>query len=291
MPVIKPSLQQLNPLNQLPTLESTIVGGAERAVFGFLFPSKNPQNRVQPPLQNQQFNIQKFVTNLHQHNETARTDKFDVIFTLPSGLLHSGYLPQGISMKDLNLQCEVSELPGRDIGTVDYHQSSFIQRMPHLNQYGQASFTFIVTGDMWEKKLLDTWMDFMIPSRTGLVNYALDSSGRNNWETDIQCNQYDSAGQLAYQAILYDALPTSISPLNQSWDNDSIHRLNVTFQFKKWNTIDSFVNHAAPFSAHPLQGPSPPGFISTVANALIPPADARVLNDNVITQTLVKSKF
>jgi hypothetical protein len=180
----------------------------------------------------QAFNINNFVQNLAQHKETARADKFDVMIPIPSGIL-----PQGVaasaSMQQLNLQCETSELPGRDIQMLEYTNHAFTRRLPHTNNYGTQNFTFIVTGDMWEKQFFDAWMDYMVPALTGLVNYPL-VGGQPQYEVDITCNQYDSTGNLSYSVKLLDAIPVSVSALQQSWDNDSIHKLNVVFAYRKW---------------------------------------------------------
>jgi len=221
------------------------------------------------PQVNPNFSIQNFIHNLSQHNETARTDKFDVHLIPPAAVAnYIGLSPKTIGL-GLSLQCETSELPGRDIQMVDYVTHAFIRRVPHMNQYGQASFTFICTGDFWEKKFFDGWLDYMIPAQTGLVNYPMDANNNRNYETDINLQQYDMAGNQIYQATLIDATPVSMSPLNQSWDNDSIHRLIVNFQFRKWTTSKMSFNQATTFSS-PNQQILPnavSGIISTVASA------------------------
>jgi hypothetical protein len=209
------------------------------------------------------FDIGSFISNMDNHDATSHADKFDVMFNIPVGLQNSGLLAAGINMNDLTLQCEVSELPGRDIAMVEYRKYAFIERIPHHNQYGQASFTFIVTGDMWEKIFIDTWMDFMIPAQNGLVNYAIDGSMNRNYETDITCNQYDLTGNVAYSVLLIDAAPISCSALGQDWNNDSIHRLNVSFQFRKWTSIATTYNQTMPGIGAPTPIMTPSGTLST----------------------------
>jgi hypothetical protein len=175
-----------------------------------------------------EFNIDEFRTNITAHGELARSDKFNVYMTVPTVI--SG----GINPAELTLQCEASELPSRDIQQIEYRHYGFIKRIPHMNQYGQATFTFIVTGDMWEKRLFDRWMDVMIPTQTGLVTYPLDASSMAVYETTIQINQYNVNGEPIYSAVLIDAIPTSVSPLSLDWSADQPHKLTVTFNFRKW---------------------------------------------------------
>ncbi len=185
---------------------------------------------------NTDFSINNFLQNLKQHNETARTDKFDVMMTPPAFVANYAGISPATAARGFKLQCEISELPGRDIQMTEYTIHAFIQRVPHMNHFGAANFTFICTGDFWEKKFFDAWIDSMIPVATGLVNYPLDPNNQRQYETDIYINQYDMTGEAIYGATIIDAAPVSVGVLNQSWDNDSIHRLNVSFQFRKWQT-------------------------------------------------------
>lgn len=177
-----------------------------------------------------QFNIDEFRTNLSAHGEVARMDKFNVVIIVPPVV----QLASGTSLRELSLQCEVSELPARDVTHIEYRHYGYIRRIPHTNQYGQATFTFIVSGDMWEKRLFDRWLDIMTPTNSGLVSYPLDAQGNQIYEAPITINQYNANGQWIYGAQLIDAIPTSISPLGLDWSSDQPHKLTVTFNFRKW---------------------------------------------------------
>lgn len=59
-------------------------------------------------------------------------------------------------------------------------------------------------------------------------------------------NQQDvtkSQPNMIYECVLEDAMPISMSSLPLNWSDDSIHRLQVTFAYKKWksNSEDQFV--------------------------------------------------
>jgi hypothetical protein len=224
--------------NIIPTLPIPTVTAS---IGGFSFKLGAVQ-QVGPtnPNATQRFNINGFLHNLSAHNETARTDKYDVMIPLPAGL-PSPPMSGAAVQRALSLQCEVSELPGRDIQMLEYKTHAFIRRIPHQIQYGTQSFTFLVTGDMWEKKFFDSWMDYMVPAQTGLVTYP-DVSHVKQYEVDITCNQYDSKGRLVYAVNLLDAAPISIGALNQSWDNDSIHKLTVVFAYRKWTSSQTTYN-------------------------------------------------
>jgi hypothetical protein len=180
----------------------------------------------------QGFDIDAFRNHFSNYHEVAKTDKFDVSIAIPQQVADSS----GYGMRELALQCEVSELPGRDITLIEYRHYGFTKRIPHVNQYNHITFTFFCTGDLVEKKLFDRWMDLMIPAQTGLVNYAEDSSGTPVYESDIILNQYTNSGALAYSVNLVSALPTSVTAMAQSWQDDSVHRLSVTFAYLKWTS-------------------------------------------------------
>lgn len=180
-----------------------------------------------------QFNIDDFRANLSAHGEVARGDKFNVVIMIPSVIGTAS----GTTMRELTLQCEAAELPSRDINLIEFRHYAFIKRIPHQNQYGQATFTFLCTGDMWEKRLFDRWLDVMVPTNSGLVTYSMDSSLQSVYEAPIYINQFSSTGEVIYTAKLIDAIPTSISALGLDWSSgDQVHRLQVTFNFRKWES-------------------------------------------------------
>lgn len=209
-------------------------GNAQTAgVLGLILPEALAFAGLAPFPGTSPFNIDQFRTNLTAHREVAKVDKFDVTILIPIILQQYG------QASDLVLQCEAAEFPGRDITMIEYRHYGFIRRIPHQNQYGQASFTFYCAGDMWEKKMFDQWMESMIPTNTGLVSYPEDQNGGHRYDTSIFVNQYDMTGALQYQVKLEEAMPTSISPLGANWQSDDIHRLSVNFVFKKWSTVDT----------------------------------------------------
>jgi hypothetical protein len=201
-----------------------------RAVFGSL-PGRpagsNPYNKGGG------FDINSFRHHFELHGEVSKSDKFDVLISVPAEV------SQGTTMRDLSLQCEVSELPSRDIEMIEFKHYAFTKRIPRLNQYNHVTFTFLCTGDMIEKKLFDRWLDIMIPVNTGLVNYPQDESGNFKYLGDVYINQRDTQNRLRYTVRLFNALPIGTAAMQQNWADDSIHRLSVTFAFEKWLSGDT----------------------------------------------------
>lgn len=184
------------------------------------------------------FSIEDFRQHFNENNETARADKFEVIISVPP------FVAGGVTNRDLALQCEASELPGRDVSMIEYRHHSFIQRIPHFNSYGLASFTFYCTGDMIEKKLFDRWFDIMVPATVGLVQYPIGADDLPVYHADIVTRQYDNRGGNVYSTRLFDAIPVSMSPIAQNWSDDSIMRLQINFAFTKWMSEQNTYNPA-----------------------------------------------
>ena len=124
------------------------------------------------------FDVNKFLANFDAHGGFARSSKFEAKIFLPSPL------SQASSLEALSLQCETAELPGYAVNTVEqkiFGAPTYIAATP---SFGDISLTFICAGDLWEKKIFDSWMDMIVPKTTYLVNY------KNNYTTNIEIHQY-----------------------------------------------------------------------------------------------------
>jgi hypothetical protein len=177
--------------------------------------------------------INTFRQHFSKYNEVSKSDKFNVHIPIPKQI-------QGTSSfgtKELSLQCEMAELPSRDLQVVEYRHHAFTKRIPHMNQYNHASFTFYCTGDLLEKLLFDRWINYMVPAEgddVGLVRYPQDEADTLTYESDILVNQYDNQNNMTYSVKLIQAMPISVAAMSQNWADDSVHRLTVTFAFLKW---------------------------------------------------------
>jgi hypothetical protein len=179
------------------------------------------------------FNIQNFIGHIGKYNELARADKFDVTIPLPRSLRAEQF-----GSRELQFQCEAAELPGRNITMIEYRHHAFTERVPHITNFTDVNLTFLCNNRFEEKKFFDKWLNSMIPINTGLVKYYFSDSGENSFTSEIKIRQYDLTGKKIYNCTLIEAIPTAISPLTLSWSDDTIHRLQVSFSFKKWKTDD-----------------------------------------------------
>jgi hypothetical protein len=177
-------------------------------------------------------------------------------------------------MQDLSLVCEISELPGKDINMIEFRHYGFTKRIPHINQYGQITFTFICAGDLYEKQLFDRWMDYMLPAQTGIIQYPQDSTRNFVYASQIAINQRDNLNNIAYTVNLFNAMPVSISPMSQNWQDDSVHRLSVTFVYEKWTSVSTTftspaTNLGIPSGVNPSSGNNSTGAVNNYDNSII----------------------
>lgn len=124
------------------------------------------------------FNVNKFISNFDKHGGYAKSSKFDVRIALPSAVTGLG------TTEELSLQCEAAELPGYVVNTSEskiYGAPTYVAATP---SFGEITLTFICAGDLWEKKLFDAWLNFIIPKDSYLVQY------KDNYQTNITIYQY-----------------------------------------------------------------------------------------------------
>lgn len=206
------------------------------------------------------FKVSDFLSHFNKHNDFAKTSKFDVRINAPKGLTDLSI------MKDLRFQCETTELPGYSINAVDnrlYGVSTPVASAP--TSFSDITLTFICAGDMWERKVFDRWMNFIVPINNYNVRYKED------YCSDISINQYtdiaasdkqttiSSEQQLIYSIKLFNAFPISTGAMGLNWADDNFHRLTVTFKYDYW--LPNF-NINAPIDIQnkqtPASGSTPP---------------------------------
>lgn len=130
------------------------------------------------------FNVNKFINNLDKHGGIAKSSKFDVRINLPAAITGLG------TTEELSLQCEAAELPAYAVNTVEskiYGAPTYVAATPSFNE---ISMTFVCSGDFWEKKLFDAWIDYIIPKNSYLVNY------KENYQTGVTIYQYNEGASL-----------------------------------------------------------------------------------------------
>lgn len=154
----------------------------------------------------------------------SRPSRFDVNIPIPLTLL-----PYISTSRNLNYRCESTNLPGKTLATTEQKIGSTpVEKYPYQTTFNDIDMTFIVDGDMSEKKFFDAWLNYINPS----YNYNFKYKG--DYVTTITVNQYDVSNQLTYSVDLIDAFPISVNQMDLDWSSDGYHKLNVTFAYTQW---------------------------------------------------------
>jgi hypothetical protein len=138
--------------------------------------------------------------------------------------------------KLVSLFCEISNLPGISINTKGLRIYGPAYQRPVSAEFGgeAINMTFYVDSDFHVKKYFDDWIFKVVNPNSFNVQYE------DNYKSDITIRQLNEKNQITYQVKLIDAFPRAINmmDLNMASDNQ-VHKLNVTFSYRKWVTRDS----------------------------------------------------
>ena len=137
--------------------------------------------------------------------------------------------------RNLALQCESAELPGKTMQTADVKIYGPTFKVPYQTQYSDTSLTFLCTNEFYERKLFDRWMEAIHPTDTN--NLRFPKGDKSRYMTNIKIIQYDDFIKQIYAVELIDAFPIGVAPQSLSWADDSFHRLQISFAYQKYRTI------------------------------------------------------
>jgi hypothetical protein len=188
-------------------------------------------------------NISDFMSSFTK--DLARPNRFEVNISIPNGLRpNPGVVLTGDGITDedvrlLTLRCETAELPSRTFTTAEQKfGSNPIEKYPYHTIYNDLTLTFIVSGDMQEKRIFDKWMNKIMPSINFNPQYKYNNS-TPNYVSTIRVTQFSlRKDEPIYQINLYDAYPISVNQMDLDWSSDSHHKLTVVFAYTYWEPVE-----------------------------------------------------
>lgn len=146
--------------------------------------------------------------------------------------------------RGLNLMVEQTEMPGKNLTTSDIKYNGDFYRHAYAIVYGMLPFTFKVSRDMYEKNIIDEWMNLIVDPRTHEVQYMDD------YVVDITINQLDEQDNVVYSVLLKDAFPTTCNPLtNSNEEMNVVHKLMCMFSYRRWERIGERENQKGPYAS------------------------------------------
>lgn len=187
--------------------------------------------------------------------DLAKANRFDVSIPIPLVLI-----PYRNIARTLSLRCESTNLPSRTFSTTEQKfGSNPVEKYPYMSNYNDVEMTFIVSGNMEEKKFFDAWMEYINPT------YKYDFRYKTDYISTLQINQYDELNNLTYSVNIIDAYPIAVNQMDLNWGSTDYHKLTVVFANSYWqnNSLQSvgsslaqnFISQvAAGFSPKPFRG-------------------------------------
>jgi hypothetical protein len=162
---------------------------------------------------------------------------------------------------------ESTQIPGKNITTSEIKYNGDYYKIPYANVYDAHDIVFRCSRDMYEKNILDLWMEYIFNPKTHAVGYTDD------YATNITINQLNEQDEVVHSVILLDAFPTLCAPIAMSnEDRDSYATLQTQWMYRRWIKAEDNVdvtNGVSSLSQTPL-GP-------IVAPILSNPAAQRAL--------------
>lgn len=99
---------------------------------------------------------------LKNRGSLTMANRYRVVVNIPS--LVAAKIEYSRGAEALNLMCDATGLPGRQIMTLDYQAQKQVIKIPYGFINEDVTFTFMLTGDYFAKKVFDAWssavMDF-----------------------------------------------------------------------------------------------------------------------------------
>ena len=127
--------------------------------------------------------------------------------------------------------CEAAEIAGRGLQTLDMRYYGPSYKLPFMSQYNDMNLSFIVRGEMQEKKLFDNWHNAINPTSTYDFEYS------SEYATTIDIYTFTETGEAVYSQSFKEAWPLMVNPIQTIWGDDQIARLPITFTYRRWLTI------------------------------------------------------
>jgi len=154
----------------------------------------------------------------------ARSNRFEVIFSLPPALFELGNVTD--NAQKISLLAQSCSLPGRTIDTISRKNVRQSVKVPSGYSQEDITMTFLLTNDYFAKRLIDRWVNSSVDQETYRVSYD------NYYCSDILINQIDTEDKKVYSVKLLRAWPVSYESITLSHENENdVVKLSVTFTY------------------------------------------------------------
>ena len=146
-------------------------------------------------------------------------------------------IPIGINDRQLDFMCEQVDIAGRSVQSI-MNLEYGIRREVAYNApaYNPLNLTFICTGELKEKRLLDQWNNIIVDSTQGFDVAYYDEYAKGSLEvTTLKPDGLSESHSVHYREV-YPKTVQSVQ-LNHSTQN-TVLRVNAEFQYAYFETSD-----------------------------------------------------
>ena len=138
--------------------------------------------------------------------------------------------------RDVSLLCESCTLPGRSITTIEKQNVKQAVKVPYSFLNEDVTFTFILTGDYYMRKMFDNWSNLVFDTNKYEMRYP------ESYTTDVRIAQLNKSNVPVYTVKLEKAYPTGINAI--ALDNtaeNSIQKVIVNMTYENF-IVEGFVD-------------------------------------------------
>ena len=177
-----------------------------------------------------QFNVSGFSSAI-QKLGLANPNKFKVDITFPENITGVN----NATLRELSLMCESISIAGRGVQTMLDLQYGLRKEIAYnAPVYQPITLSFLCSGELKEKQLLDKWNNFIVPNNKGK---GFDVAYYKDYVGTLTVYLLDSDGKtVKYTQTYMEAYPKTVNSieLNHSTTN-SLVRVTADFQYAYWN--------------------------------------------------------
>ena len=181
------------------------------------------------------FNVDGFTSTINTMG-LANPNKFKVTIATPETLKQAD-----ATLRNLSLMCETVSIAGRGVQTMLDLQYGLRREIAYnAPVYNPISLSFLCSGELKEKQILDKWNNHIVPNKGG---YGFDVAYYNDYKGTVTVELLDSDGVTSkYTQIYMEAYPKTVNAieLNHSTQN-SVARITADFQYAYWKSPNNGV--------------------------------------------------
>jgi len=133
----------------------------------------------------------------------------------------------------MSLSCDSVSLPGRSLSTNEFKTIGIAREVPYQQLFsGDIAMTFVFGKDMFERKVFETWMDYIINPINNRFKYYDD------YVATVDIVMFDLTESPIYKAHIEEIYPKEIGPIELSNTGSDLAKQTITFSFRKYVPMD-----------------------------------------------------